>query len=172
MLKINSATQSLYIPGFVPAVFSDALSGFGFILPIFQHDTVTSDHKLSWSSKRNNVSCCRINHFCLKGKQNLQSLLTKNEIFKSGCHFVKQESRDLFVYLSVMANTSNSFCLSLHVVNWEATEGHWTVLSCTIPNLFQHNNISSYIFKYCVEGMQDHTELITLSIKQGFLSGF
>lgn len=50
-----------------------------------------------------------------------------------------------------MADTPNSFCLPLRVVNWEATEGHWTVLSGTIPNLFQHKITS--VFKYCVAGL-------------------
>lgn len=80
---------------------------------------------------------------------------------------MKQENRDLFGYLSVVLNTPNSFCLSLHVVNWETTESHWTVLSGTISNLFQHNNITS-VFKDCVEAMQDHTASNTASRKQGF----
>lgn len=80
---------------------------------------------------------------------------------------MKQENRDLFLYLSVVADTTNSFYLSLHVVSWEAKESHWTVLSGTICNLFQHNNITS-VFKYCVEGMQDYIASNTASIKQGF----
>lgn len=69
------------------------------------------------------------------------------------------------VYLKVVADTSNSFCLSFHVVNWEATKGHWTVLSSTITNLFQQNDIT-HVFKYCVKGMQIHTASITVSVKQ------